>query len=256
VLGAYHRAVAEVVDKFGGFVAKFMGDGVLMYFGYPQAHEDEAERAIRCGLALVERGHMIDGASGKLELRIGMATGLVVVGELVGTGDPREHGVVGETPNLAARLQAEAPPGAVVIPAATRRLAGEWFAYRDLGHRLLRGLSEPVPVIEVIGERSAESRFAAIRAAQLTRFVRREQEVELLLDPLAYGSGGRGPGGGAVGGAGDRQVADFGAAARPDRFQRLRADPVPMLALPHRQCSLPGDSTIARRRRHCLEGFG
>jgi class 3 adenylate cyclase len=182
LLGLYHRTVSEVAEKFGGFVAKFMGDGVLVYFGYPQAHEDDAERAIRCGLELVGRVRQLDRAASGLEARIGIATGLVVVGELVGTGDPQEHGVVGETPNLAARLQAEASPGGVVVSEATRRLAGDWFAYRDLGRRLLKGIDEPVPIIEVAGESPVETRFAAIRAAHLTPFVGREHEIALLLD--------------------------------------------------------------------------
>jgi len=182
LLGLYHRTVSEVAEKFGGFVAKFMGDGVLVYFGYPQAHEDDAERAIRCGLELVGRVRQLDRAVSGLDARIGIATGLVVVGELVGTGDPQEHGVVGETPNLAARLQAEASSGGVVVSEATRRLAGDWFAYRDLGRRLLKGIDGPVPIIEVAGESPVETRFAAIRAAHLTPFVGREHEIGLLLD--------------------------------------------------------------------------
>src|SRR5262249_22006928 len=152
-------------EKFGGFVAKFMGDGVLVYFGYPQAHEDDAERAIRCGLELVDRVRQLDRAAGGLDGRIGIATGVVVVGELVGTGATQERGVVGEAPNLAARLQREALPGGVVVSGATRRFAGDWFAYRALGRRLLRGIDEPVPIIEVAGETPVETRFAAIRAA-------------------------------------------------------------------------------------------
>ena len=182
LLALYHRTVSEVAEKFGGFIAKYMGDGVLVYFGYPQAHEDDAERAIRCGLELVGRVRQLDRASSGLDARIGIATGLVVVGELVGTGDAQEHGVVGKTPNLAARLQGEASPGGIVVSEATRRLAGDWFAYHDLGSRVLKGIDEPVPIIEVTGELPAESRFAAIRAAHLTPFVGRDHEIALLLD--------------------------------------------------------------------------
>jgi class 3 adenylate cyclase len=132
VIGAYHKCVTESVARFGGFVAKYMGDGVLIYFGYPQAHEDDAERAVRAGLALIE-------AVGKpriqepLQVRIGIATGLVVVGDLVGSGEAQERGVVGETPNLAARVQGIAAPNTVVMAEGTRRLLGNLFELEDLG---------------------------------------------------------------------------------------------------------------------------
>jgi class 3 adenylate cyclase len=138
IIGAYHRCVAEVVEGFGGFVARYMGDGVLVYFGYPQAHEDDAERAMRCGLAVVDRVPQLRLAE-ELHTRIGIATGLVVVG-----GEIVEHDVVGETPNLAARLQALAEPDTVVIAASTRRLTGDLFEYRDLGEIELKGIAGPV----------------------------------------------------------------------------------------------------------------
>jgi class 3 adenylate cyclase len=130
IIGAYHRCVAETVSLFDGFVAKYMGDGVLVYFGYPQAHEGDAERAVRAGLALVERVGLIQ-APARLRVRVGIATGLVIVGDLVGSGEAQERGVVGETPNLAARLQAIAEPGAVVIGPTTRRLVGDLFDLHD-----------------------------------------------------------------------------------------------------------------------------
>jgi class 3 adenylate cyclase/tetratricopeptide (TPR) repeat protein len=179
VLGAYHRCTAEVVGRFDGFLAKYLGDGALAYFGFPVAHEDDAERAVRAGLEVAKAVAGLDRRGVRLSARVGIATGLVVVGE-IGGGEP--NAVVGETPNLAARLQAEAPPGGVVIASATRRLAGDWFHYRDLGPRALKGIAEPVPLTQVLGERSAKSRFAAIRAALLTPFVGREQEIALLLD--------------------------------------------------------------------------
>jgi len=179
VVGAYHRCTAEVVRRFDGSLAKYLGDGVLAYFGFPVAHEDDAERAVRAGLEVAKAVAGLDRRGVRLSARVGIATGLVVVGE-IGGGEP--NAVVGETPNLAARLQAEAPPGGVVIAPATRRLAGDWFRYRDLGPRALKGIAEPVPLTQVLGERSAESRFAAIRAALLTPFVGREQEIALLLD--------------------------------------------------------------------------
>src|SRR5215469_10604880 len=132
LIGDYHRAVAETVGRFDGFVAKYTGDGVLIYFGYPHAHEDDAERAVRAGLAIIEAIDKL-GNQEPLRVRIGVATGLVVVGDLVGAGEAQERGVVGETPNLAARLQGIAEPNTVVIAEGTRRLLGNLFELRDLG---------------------------------------------------------------------------------------------------------------------------
>jgi class 3 adenylate cyclase len=139
IIGSYHRCVAETVESFGGFVARYMGDGVLVYFGYPQAHEDDAERATRCGLALVNRVPQLNRAE-ELHAGIGIATGLVVVG-----GEVVEHDVVGDTPNLAARLQALAEPDSVVVAASTRRLVGDLFEYRDLGAVEVKGIVGPDP---------------------------------------------------------------------------------------------------------------
>jgi class 3 adenylate cyclase len=125
VIAAYHRTVAEAVAGFDGFVAKCMGDGVLVYFGYPRAHEDDAERAVRAGLGVIDAVGLLDVRSVKLQARVGIATGLVVVGDLIGEGSAQEQSVVGETPNLAARLQSLAEPHAVVIATGTRRLVGE-----------------------------------------------------------------------------------------------------------------------------------
>jgi len=145
VIGAYHGCCAEQIAKGGGFVAKYMGDGVLAYFGYPQAHEDDAERAVRSALSLLEtipkRSLRQDAV---LQVRVGIATGVVVVGDLIGEGAAREQGVVGDTPNLAARLQALAEPQQVVISQNTRRLVGGLFEYHDLGRIALKGLDEPV----------------------------------------------------------------------------------------------------------------
>jgi class 3 adenylate cyclase len=132
IVGAYHRCVADTVGRFAGFVAKYMGDGVLVYFGYPQAHEDDAERAVRAGLAIVDAIGGI-AAPEPLNVRLGIASGLVVVGDLIGAGVAQERGVVGETPNLAARLQALAQPGALVIADNTRRQIGTLFEIEDLG---------------------------------------------------------------------------------------------------------------------------
>jgi class 3 adenylate cyclase len=170
VIGTYHRAVAEVIGRFDGFVAKYMGDGVLAYFGYPQADEDDAERAVRAGLALVEAvPRLALAAEVGLQVRIGIATGLVVVGDLSGSGEAQERGVVGETPNLAARLQTLARPGTVVIAPSTRRLTGGHFDYRELGGLALKGFDEPVSAWEVLAESVLESRFEAQHEIGLTR---------------------------------------------------------------------------------------
>jgi class 3 adenylate cyclase len=189
VIAAYNRCVAEVVGWFDGFLAKYLGDGVLVYFGYPAAHEDDAERAIRAGLELTRRVAALSGGGAPLSARVGIATGLVVVGEISGG---EANSVVGETPNLAARLQAAAPPGGVIIAPPTRRLAGDWFRYRDLGARPLKGIAEPMPLTQVLDEQPAESRFAATRTALLTPFVGREQEIGLLLDRWRLASEGEG----------------------------------------------------------------
>src|SRR5205823_15048510 len=143
IIGAYHRAVAEIVARFDGFVAKYMGDGVLIYFGYPQAHEDDAERAVRAGLASVEAVGALK-THAPLQTRIGIATWLVVVGDLIGSGASQEQAVVGEAPNLAARLQSVAEPNMVVIAESTRRLLGNLFDLDDLGAKDLKGISGPV----------------------------------------------------------------------------------------------------------------
>jgi class 3 adenylate cyclase len=180
VIGAYHRCVAEPVRRFDGFVVKYMGDWVLVYFGYPAAHEDDAERAVRAGLdvAAAVRGPAAP-AIGKLQVRIGIATGLVVVGDLIGEGAAQEQAVVGETPNLAARLQALAEPGAVVIAPNTRRLTGGLFDYEDLGAVEIKGLAEPVIASRALRESGAESRFEALRATA-TPLVGRDKELAML----------------------------------------------------------------------------
>jgi class 3 adenylate cyclase/tetratricopeptide (TPR) repeat protein len=182
VIGAYHRCVAAAVRRFDGLVAKYMGDGVLVYFGYPRAHEDDAERAVRAGLNIIEAVGRLDApANAKLQVRIGIATGLVVVGDLVGEGASQEQAVVGETPNLAARLQALAEPGSVVIAPATRRLLGNLFRLRTLGRHEVKGLVEPVEAWAVEGLSASEGRFEAARSGRLTGFVGREHELGLLI---------------------------------------------------------------------------
>jgi class 3 adenylate cyclase len=182
IVGAYHRSCAEEITKAGGFVAKYMGDGVLAYFGYPQAHEHDAERAVLAGLALVEAAPILKTAAGTpLQVRVGIATGLVVVGDLIGSGEAQERGVVGDTPNLAARLQALAEPNMVVIADSTRRLLGNLFELRDLGARDLKGIAGPARAWAALRASSMASRFEALHTIDLTALVGREEESELLL---------------------------------------------------------------------------
>ena len=180
VISAYQKCVAESVQRFGGFVAKYMGDGVLVYFGYPQAHEDDAERAVRAGLELVQAVGTLRSTS-PLQTRVGIATGLVVVGDLIGSGEAQERGIVGETPNLAARLQGIAEPNTVVIAESTRKLLGNLFELEDLGPRELKGIGEPLQAWAALRPSSVESRFEALHATGLTALVGREEELELLL---------------------------------------------------------------------------
>jgi class 3 adenylate cyclase len=192
VIAAYHRAVADAVRSFDGFVAKYMGDGVLIYFGYPRAHEDDAERAVRAGLSIVDVVGRLNVETAKLQARIGIATGLVVVGDLIGEGSAQEQSVVGETPNLAARLQAWAEPNAVVIAAGTRRLVGNLFEYRDLGAVEVKGITEPVQAWQVLRPSEVGSRFEALRGSALSPLVGRDEEVELLLRRWARAKTGDG----------------------------------------------------------------
>ena len=191
VVAAYHRGVAENVGRFGGFVAKYMGDGVLIYFGYPQAQEDDAERAVRAGLALIERITEVT-APEPVQVRIGVATGLVVVGDLIGAGAAQEQAVVGETPNLAARLQGLAQPGSLLIDANTRRLVGGLFEFRDLGGVEAKGFAGAVPAWQVLRPSMVESRFEALRAYSLTRLVGRQEELDFLLRRWARAREGQG----------------------------------------------------------------
>ena len=179
VLGAYRLCVAEVLGRFGGFVAKYMGDGILAYFGYPQAHEEDAERAVRAGLAIVEAVGCLP-VPHRLEVRLGIATGLVIVGDLIGAGAAQEQAVVGETPNLAARLQALADPNSIVIAGATRRQIGNLFELRDLGPQALKGFAGASEAWKVLGDSGVASRFEALRS-RATPLIGREEELELLL---------------------------------------------------------------------------
>ena len=188
----YQNAVAGETLRFEGHIAKFMGDGVLAYFGWPQAHEDDAERAVRAGLALVKTVGALEVAGRRLAARIGIATGLVVVGERVGEGEAQERAVVGETPNLAARLQALAAPGSVVISQATRRLVGTLFELTDLGPTRIKGFAEPIAAFVVQGEGSADGRFEALHGQRVTPLIGREHELAMLLERWSWAKDGDG----------------------------------------------------------------
>jgi class 3 adenylate cyclase/predicted ATPase/ABC-type transport system involved in cytochrome c biogenesis ATPase subunit len=182
VIDAYHAACARITRTYDGFLAEFRGDGILAYFGYPLAHEDDAERTVRAGLDIIAAiARLETRAAEPLAVRIGIATGVVVVGELSREGALREHAVVGETPNLAARLQALAEPGTIVVAASTRRLLGDLFRLRDLGRHEVKGIAEPIAAWAVEGVSPSESRFEAVRAARLTDLIGREDEIDFLL---------------------------------------------------------------------------
>jgi class 3 adenylate cyclase len=180
VISTYQKCVAETVARFGGFVAKYMGDGALVYFGYPEAHEDDAERAVQAGLDLIAAVTALK-SSVSLQTRVGIATGLVVVGDLIGSGEAQERGIVGETPNLAARLQGIAEPNTLVIADGTRKLLGNLFELQDLGLRDLKGIAAPARAWAGLRAHSVESHFEAMHATSLTALVGRDEESELLL---------------------------------------------------------------------------
>jgi class 3 adenylate cyclase/predicted ATPase len=193
LLRRYQDACAGVIVRFEGFVAKFMGDGVFAYFGYPVATEDAAEHAVRASFALVDAVKRIKRPDGRAcQVRIGIATGVVVIGETVGTGSASERSIAGETPNLAARLQAFAEPNAIIIGPRTHRLLGERFEYESLGEHTLKGFPAAVPLWRVRCERAVESRFAAARAASRAAFVGRRGETSLLLDRWRRAATGQG----------------------------------------------------------------
>jgi class 3 adenylate cyclase/predicted ATPase len=180
VISAYQKCASETVRRFDGFIAKFMGDGILVYFGYPEAHEDDPERAVRAGLELIAAVGALQ-THAPLQTRIGIATGLVVVGDPIGTGTAQEQAIVGKTPNLAARLQAIAEPNTVAIADGTRKLLGNLFELEDLGCPDLKGISGVERAWAVVRPSSAESRFDALHAGGLTELVGRQEELNLLM---------------------------------------------------------------------------
>jgi len=192
LISNYQAIASDQITHYGGFVAKYMGDGLLAYFGYPHAHEEDAERALKAGLAIAERIGLFEHAGTKLAVRVGIATGLVVVGDLIGSGSAQERGVAGETPNLAARLQAIAEPGAVIISDVTRRLVGELFECRDLGNMSLKGIPAQVRAWHVLAPSTVENRFEALHSSRLAPLIGRDEELELLRKRWARSCAGEG----------------------------------------------------------------
>ena len=264
VIRAYQECCAEVVERWGGHVAKYMGDGVLAYFGWPQAHEDEAERAVRAGLELVEAvsalgapGLALGGGRAKrlpLAARIGIATGLVMVGELIGEGAAKEQTVVGETPNLAARLQALAAPGSVVISQATRKLVGGLFELADLKPRRLKGFAAPLAAWRVAGAGHAEGASRRCTASISRRWSGASTNWASCCERWAWARDGDGQVvllSGEPGIGKSRVVQDV---ARAPQRGAIHAAQPPLLAAPHQQRALSGDRAAraggaARSRR-------
>ena len=197
VIAGYHKVVASLIAEAGGFLARYVGDGVLAYFGYPRSREEDPERAVRAGLLVADAvGRMVTlaGPAGVLQARVGIASGLVVVGDMADTGAGEAHAVVGETPNLAARLQGIAAPGKVVIDAATRRLIGGLFVSETLGALTLKGLDKPIEAWCVQAENKGRSRFEALRTGSSGTLIGREEELEFLLRRWGRTLGGDGCG--------------------------------------------------------------
>ena len=193
LIRAAQGAIATAVTRFGGNVAKWVGDGATVYFGYPRAHEDDAERAARAALALIDAVAKVGRSEGvALDVRIGISSGLVVVGELIGEGEARERGVVGDTANLAARLRSQAEPGTILVSESTRRLLGQAFEIKALAPQTLKGFRLPVASWRVIREQANFSRFDATRAEALTPLVGREDEIALLFERWQQAAGGDG----------------------------------------------------------------
>ena len=234
VISAYQTCVADTVRRFGGFVAKYMGDGVLIYFGYPQAHEDDAERAVRAGLEAIAAVRALK-FSVPLQARVGIATGLVVVGDLIGSGEAQERGIIGETPNLAARLQAMAEPNAVIVAESTRRLLGNLFELKDLGPQELKGIPGCIRAWAALRPSLVEGRFEALHAGGLTELIGRQEELELLLRRWSKGKDRAGPSGVALWRTGHWQVTAHCSSHRTTCFRAANAVALFLLTAPSGQ---------------------
>ena len=178
IIAAFHTCCAKEIKFLGGMVAQYLGDGVLAYFGYPTAHENDAERAILAGLAIIEAVRALKPAGDvALQARIAIGSGVVVVGDLIRQSVTQENAAIGETTNLVARLQMLAEPNSIVISPVTHRLVGALFDYRDLGRHALKGFSEPVHVHQVLGPSKIESRFEAQHQSGTSPLLGREEEL-------------------------------------------------------------------------------
>jgi class 3 adenylate cyclase len=247
LIRVYQDAVAGVVARYGGYVANFLGDGIVAYFGWPRADEDQAVQAVRTGLAVVAAVRLVKvERAPQLRARVGIASGQVVVGELESAGAKQAGAISGETPNLAARVQAAADEDQVVIAGLTRQLIGAAFELDELGEKTLKGIAGTVPLWRVLRERSLETRFEA-RGGQLTAFVGREHEVALLLERWQR----------VVAGEGQLVLLSGEAGIGKSRIvQTLRerlapSCASPMLPLPHGQCAPPIDCTPGAHRGIC-----
>ena len=248
VISAYQKCVAETVQRFGGFVAKYMGDGVLVYFGYPQAHEDDAERAVRAGLELVAAVSALK-THASLQTRVGIATGLVVVGDLIGSGAAQEHGIVGETPNLAARLQGIAEPNTVVIAESTRKLLGNLFELEDLGAQGPQGHRRAGAGLGgAAGEFGGKPLRGAARERP-DRARRAGRRTRIAAAALVEGKDRRRPSGVALRRGRHRQIAAHGRAAGTPRRRAAHALALFLLAAAHRQRALSDHRPDGTRRR-------
>jgi len=193
VISDFQKMCAAEIETFGGFIARYMGDGILVYFGYPTAHENDPERSMRAGLRIAAGIAALEPRPGlRLHVRVGIATGSVVAGEIIGEGASEEHAVLGVTPNLAARLQSLAPPDGVVISDATHRLCAGFFEFDDLGLHSLKGIAEPRQAWQVTGESVAASRFEAASLRGLTPMVGRGEEIALLQNRWQQSAAGEG----------------------------------------------------------------
>jgi len=190
ILQRYQKTCAEVISRHGGFIAQYMGDGIMVFFGYPQAQEDAAERAVRAGLEIITAVNNLKTAA-NIQVRIGAATGLAVVGDLIGRGSSEQTAVIGQTPNLAARVQTLADPGCMTIAESTHRLVGDLFIYRDLGLQRMKGIDDDIRVLQVIGERLTAARFESMRTRRIS-CVGRQRELDFLLEKWRQVVAGRG----------------------------------------------------------------
>ncbi|WP_461328204.1 adenylate/guanylate cyclase domain-containing protein [Bradyrhizobium diazoefficiens] len=253
VIRAYRAACARVISAYDGSIARFVGDGILVYFGYPRAHEDDAERAVRAGLdAISAMRQLKTSGDERVELRIAIATGLVVVGDLISGDASEESATVGDTPNLAARLQSLAEPGAVVVASSTRRLLGDLFTFRNLGRREVKGISEPIAVWAVEGAPASESRFEAVHAARSIGFVGRKEEIELTLSRQRLAWQGQGQ---MVLISGEAGIGKSRMVAMLSESPVLGGAPpraISVLAVPHQQCASSLCRATRARCRHLL----